>query len=147
MPRSIPKIGTVSRSSMHALLSAKTLEANEVDVVVRFISDGQPHRAIPLTGAMCTAAAAKLCGSIVHARLAEQPVAKGMVTIAHPSGRRHGQRDTQARQRVRVPNCQTHHGRRCLLERAKHPSIQPHQIVALFEKVSPPSITTEMDVN
>jgi 2-methylaconitate cis-trans-isomerase PrpF len=62
-------------------------EASEVDVVVRFISDGQPHRAIPLTGALCTAAAAKLRGSIVHARLAEQPVAKGMVTIAHPSGR------------------------------------------------------------
>lgn len=68
-------------------MSGKTQDASDVDVVVRFISDGQPHRAIPLTGALCTAAAAKLRGSIVHARLAEQPVSDGMVTIAHPSGR------------------------------------------------------------
>lgn len=87
VPRSIPKIAIVSRPSTHTLLSGKTQDASAADVVVRFISDGQPHRAIPLTGALCTAAAARLSGSIVHSRLAEKPVNEGMVTIAHPSGR------------------------------------------------------------
>lgn len=87
VPRTVPKIAIVSSSSTHTLLSGKTQAASDVDVVIRFISDEQPHRAIPLTGALCTAAAAKVEGSIVHQHLANQPVQKGMVTIGHSSGR------------------------------------------------------------
>ena len=86
-PRTIPKIAIVSPSSGHVLLSGETLQASSVDLVVRFISDTQPHRAIPLTGALCTAAAAKIERSIVNRLLANNPVEEGMVTIGHSSGR------------------------------------------------------------
>lgn len=86
-PRTIPKVAIVSPSTNQTLLSGKQLEASQHDLVVRFISDTQPHRAIPLTGALCTAAAAKIKGSVVQECLGTEPVDQGIVTIGHPSGR------------------------------------------------------------
>jgi len=86
-PRTIPKVAIVSPSSNQTLLSGKQMEAFQLDLVVRFISDTQPHRAIPLTGALCTAAAAKIEGSVVQKCLGVDPVDQEMVTIGHPSGR------------------------------------------------------------
>ncbi|KAJ9649252.1 hypothetical protein H2201_004259 [Coniosporium apollinis] len=86
-PRTIPKIAIVSPSTEHKLLSGRTLDASSIDLVIRFISDTQPHRAIPLTGALCTAVAAKIKGSVVQQCLAQQHVDPNMITIGHPSGR------------------------------------------------------------
>lgn len=86
-PRTIPKIAIVSPSKEHKLLSGRTLDVSSVDLVIRFISDTQPHRAIPLTGSLCTAVAAKIKGSVVQQCLAEQRVDPNMITIGHPSGR------------------------------------------------------------
>jgi len=68
---------------MVALVSAPPEGA---DVAVRMISSGQPHRATPLTGAMCLAIAARLPGSTVHAALRPGTPAEGDLTIAHASG-------------------------------------------------------------
>ena len=83
---SIPKIAIVAAPLDAAMLSGQRLNANDVDVTVRMISIGQPHRAVPLTGAMCLAVAAKLPGSVVNrlARGAESSDAP--VRIAQPSG-------------------------------------------------------------
>ncbi|KAF1917012.1 PrpF protein [Ampelomyces quisqualis] len=86
-PRTVPKIGLVSKSSRHAVLSGQTLEAAQTDVVVRFISDGQPHRAIPLTAALTTAVAARIPGSVVERFLSRTPVMQDVITIGHASGR------------------------------------------------------------
>ncbi|CAH1687390.1 putative 3-methylitaconate isomerase [Hyphomicrobiales bacterium] len=66
-----------------ALLSRPSDES--CDIVTRMVSTGQPHKATPLTGAMCLAAAVKLPGTIAHqlARISE-PGAD--VRIAHASG-------------------------------------------------------------
>ncbi|MBE7179896.1 MAG: PrpF family protein, partial [Terriglobus roseus] len=85
-PRVIPKIAIVSPRGDQKVLSGKTMPGSQLDVVVRFISDTQPHRAIPLTGALCTAAAAKVPGSIVQQCLPEHPVKDDMITIGHSSG-------------------------------------------------------------
>ncbi|KAF2497841.1 DUF453 domain protein [Lophium mytilinum] len=87
VPRTIPKVGIVSRAATHKVLSGETIEENSVDVVIRFISDEQPHRASPLTAALCTAVASKIKGSIVEQCLASKPINAGMVTIGHASGR------------------------------------------------------------
>ncbi|KAF2839636.1 DUF453 domain-containing protein [Patellaria atrata CBS 101060] len=84
--RSQPKIAMVSKPEEHTTLSGETLPASSVDLVVRFVSDGQPHRAIPLTGALCTAAAAQVPGTVVAELLAEERVMEGIVTLGHPSG-------------------------------------------------------------
>ncbi|KAF2017056.1 DUF453-domain-containing protein [Aaosphaeria arxii CBS 175.79] len=87
VPRVIPKIGIVSRSKTHKVLSGEKVNGNDVDVVVRFISDGQPHRAIPLTMALTTAVAARIEGTIVYQLLAETLVADDAITIGHASGK------------------------------------------------------------
>ncbi|KAK3062110.1 hypothetical protein LTS18_004805, partial [Coniosporium uncinatum] len=86
-PRVTPKIAIVSPSVTQVSLSGKKMEAEMLDLVVRFISDTQPHRAIPLTGALCTAVAAKVEGSVVQQCLERELVTEGMVTIGHPSGK------------------------------------------------------------
>jgi len=86
-PRTVPKIGLVSKSSKHPVLSGQTLESSQTDLVVRFISDGQPHRAIPLTAALTTAVAARIPGTVVEQLLASKPVVQDAITIGHASGR------------------------------------------------------------
>jgi 2-methylaconitate cis-trans-isomerase PrpF len=61
---SIPKVATVAAPADQTLLSGELLPANGTDIVVRMISIGQPHQAVPLTGALCLAVATKLPGSI-----------------------------------------------------------------------------------
>jgi 2-methylaconitate cis-trans-isomerase PrpF len=41
------------------------MPADAADVQIRMISMGKPHLAIPLTGALCTAVAARIEGSVV----------------------------------------------------------------------------------
>ena len=56
-----------------------------MDVTVRMISIGQPHRAVPLTGAMCLAAACRVPGSVAW-RLLPARAHAGPLRIGHPSG-------------------------------------------------------------
>jgi 2-methylaconitate cis-trans-isomerase PrpF len=55
----------------------------ETDIQVRMVSMGQPHRATPITGAVCLALACRVPGSLPH-RLCASKV--GPIRIAHPSG-------------------------------------------------------------
>ena len=87
VPRTIPKIGLVSMSSEHPVLSGQTLQTSQTDLVLRFLSDTQPHRAIPLTAALTTAVAARIPGTLVEQLLAPEPVMDGAITIGHASGR------------------------------------------------------------
>jgi 2-methylaconitate cis-trans-isomerase PrpF len=82
---SIPKIAMLAAPVDTKLLSGRTLAADEVDIVARAISVGQPHRAIPLTGALCLAVATRVPGSIAQELVrASEPSAP--VRIGHPSG-------------------------------------------------------------
>ncbi len=65
VPESVPKIALVGSPGDSRLLSGKTLRGEDCDVQVRMISMGVPHLAIPLTGAMCTAVAGRIPGTIV----------------------------------------------------------------------------------
>jgi hypothetical protein len=74
--RNIPQVG---------ILSAP--RDDQSHITVRMMSTGQPHRATPLTGAMCLATAMRLPGTIAAslARLPADPEAD--LIIAHPTGR------------------------------------------------------------
>ena len=67
-------------------LAGERIETGQVDLTARMISNGQPHRALPLTVTLCTAVAARIDGSLVNqaARLASDPDAE--IRIAMPSG-------------------------------------------------------------
>ncbi len=83
---SIPKVAMVTTPRDAHTLSGEMLSADSADITVRMISLEQPHRAVPLTGAMCLAVAARIEGSLVH-RIARRPAAMDEpVRIAQPSG-------------------------------------------------------------
>jgi hypothetical protein len=74
--RNLPQVGILSRPGA----------SDGVHITVRMISAGQPHRATPLTGAMCLATAMRLAGTIAAelARLPGDPLAD--LLIGHPTG-------------------------------------------------------------
>ena len=78
----IPKVAMVSGPRAGRTLSGRELAASDADIWVRMISVGQPHRAVPVTGAICLAVASRIPGSIP----AELNRSKGPTRIAHPSG-------------------------------------------------------------
>lgn len=80
---SIPKVAMVSAPQGSPTLSERKLAADEMDIVVRMISVGQPHRAVPITGAVCLAVAARVPGSIPHRLCAGS---EGPIRIGHSSG-------------------------------------------------------------
>lgn len=80
---SVPKVAMASAPQVSPTLSGRQLGAGEMSLVVRMISIGQPHRAVPVTGATCLAIATRIEGSVPH-RLAA--AGAGPITIAHPSG-------------------------------------------------------------
>lgn len=85
MISSVPYIGFVSPPAEAPTLSGETIAAGAIDLAARIISNGQPHRALPLTGSLCTAVAARIAGTVVADCLAEG-VADGPLRLGMPSG-------------------------------------------------------------
>jgi hypothetical protein len=82
--RSAPGIGFIAPPTEAPTLSGETIRAEEVDLTARFISNGQPHRALPVTSALCTAVAARISGTLVAEALRTDP--GGSIRIGMPSG-------------------------------------------------------------
>jgi 2-methylaconitate cis-trans-isomerase PrpF len=83
---SVPKVAMVGPPAPSRTLAGESLPADSLDVLVRMISIGQPHRAVPLTGAMCLAVAAKIRGTLVNRVASNTESSDGRVRIAQPSG-------------------------------------------------------------
>ena len=82
--RVVPFIAWVAPPAAARSLGGETLDAEAVDLTVRVISNGQPHRALPLTISLCTAVAAGIEGSLVAA--AARPGTEGKLRLGMPSG-------------------------------------------------------------
>ena len=80
----VPKVAVVAAPCDAPTLSGRVIAPGECDIVVRMISIGQPHRAVPLTGALCLAAACRTEGSVPHGLMSGAQ--SGPLRIAHPSG-------------------------------------------------------------
>jgi 2-methylaconitate isomerase len=81
----VPFICVVSAPADASTLSGERVTGGEIDFAVRFISNGQPHRALPLTGALCTGVAARIGGTVVAEALGGASGA-GALRIGMPSG-------------------------------------------------------------
>jgi len=79
----VPFIGFVSAPQDAQSLSGSPIKGDSVDLTGRMLSNGQPHRALPLTVSLCMAVAARIEGSLVH-----QLTRAGSddIRIAMPSG-------------------------------------------------------------
>ncbi len=83
---SIPKVAMVAPARAARTLAGERLTAEDADVTVRMISIGQPHRAVPLTGAMCLAVASRIEGTVVNRIARPSASPEDPVRIAQPSG-------------------------------------------------------------
>ncbi|MEH0696363.1 2-methylaconitate cis-trans isomerase PrpF [Vibrio owensii] len=79
-----PKIAFVSQPKSYLSSSGKTVEAGEVDILVRALSMGKLHHAMMGTAAVAIASAACVPGTLVN--LAAGGGGKESVTFGHPSG-------------------------------------------------------------
>ncbi|ABU71356.1 MULTISPECIES: 2-methylaconitate cis-trans isomerase PrpF [Vibrio] len=79
-----PKIAFVSQPKSHLSSSGKTVEAGEVDILVRALSMGKLHHAMMGTAAVAIASAVCVPGTLVN--LAAGGGEKESVTFGHPSG-------------------------------------------------------------
>ena len=80
----VPIIGFVAAPMDAPTLSREAIAADQVDLTVRFLSNGQPHRALPLTASLCTSIAARIEGTVVHAAMRRGDGAS--VRLGMPSG-------------------------------------------------------------
>lgn len=79
----IPKVAMLSSSQSATTLSGRVLAPEDMDITIRMISVGQPHRAVPITGSICLAVASRITGTIAHSlcRASDAPI-----RIGHASG-------------------------------------------------------------
>jgi 2-methylaconitate cis-trans-isomerase PrpF len=81
--RSVPFIGLVAPPRAWRTQSRIDRSASEVDIAVRMLSSGRPHRAIPITSALCVAVACRTPGTL-PAQLCSSTT--GPLRIGHASG-------------------------------------------------------------
>ena len=80
----IPAVGFVAPPMDAPTLAGDIIFAAQIDLTARFISNGQPHRALPLTASLCTAVASRIAGTLPFQALTRQP--DGAVRLGMPSG-------------------------------------------------------------
>lgn len=83
---SVPFVGFVSPPQDAKSLTGDTVRGTEVDLTGRMMSNGQPHRALPLTASLCMAVAARLQGSVVFEATRPTGNPESEIRIAMPSG-------------------------------------------------------------
>jgi 2-methylaconitate isomerase len=81
--RAVPFIGVVAPVRAWTTRSGVLREACDADIAVRMLSSGNPHRAIPVTSALCVAVAARTPGTVPNACVS---AAAGPLRIGHASG-------------------------------------------------------------
>ena len=84
--RIVPFIGFVAGPKDAQSLSGAAIKGDSVDLTGRMLSNGQPHRALPLTASLCMAVAARLEGSVVNQVTRQNPDPDAGIRIAMPSG-------------------------------------------------------------
>ena len=82
----VPFVALVARPRNFTTLDGKRFAAGTHDLTVRAISNGQPHRALPLTVALCVAVAARVAGTVAAELLGKNLAPETPLRLAMPSG-------------------------------------------------------------
>ncbi|WP_135465939.1 2-methylaconitate cis-trans isomerase PrpF family protein [Crenalkalicoccus roseus] len=83
---SVPFVCLVGPAAASPTLAGGTIPAAGMDLTVRALSNGQPHRALPLTVSLCAAVAARIPGTVVAEALPPGAPAGGPLRLGMPSG-------------------------------------------------------------
>ncbi|MFB6081145.1 MAG: 2-methylaconitate cis-trans isomerase PrpF family protein [Haloferacaceae archaeon] len=79
----VPFLQLVSPPRSYDCSTEGRVDANEIDVTGRIMSNGHPHHAYAMTGAMCLGAAARLPGTVPNEVIGP---GEGDLRIGHPKG-------------------------------------------------------------
>lgn len=82
-PSAVPKIALVGTPGPARDLAGAAIDPEAADLAVRMLSMENVHRVLPLTGAMCSAVAARISGTVPARRTKG---GRGDVRLANPSG-------------------------------------------------------------
>jgi 2-methylaconitate cis-trans-isomerase PrpF len=83
---SVPFVAFVAPPVAMTVLSGRKLAPADMDIAVRMMSNGQAHRATPLTGALCLAVATRIPGSIPNEMARRLAEGASQIRIGHASG-------------------------------------------------------------
>ncbi len=83
---SVPFVAFVAPPVAMSVLSGRKLAPADMDIAVRMMSNGQAHRATPLTGALCLAVATRIPGSIPNEMARRLAEGTSQIRIGHASG-------------------------------------------------------------
>jgi 2-methylaconitate cis-trans-isomerase PrpF len=81
----VPKMTIVAPPSEYETVSGLPVQADRIDIMGRMMSMQRPHPTYALTGAMCTAVAAVIPGTIV-CEVRRRDADNGRLRIGHPGG-------------------------------------------------------------
>ena len=84
--KAVPKVAMVAPPTTYTATNGREIGLDDHDLVVRVISMGNAHRAIALTGALCSAVAAAVPGSVVYDAVRPAARDRGLVLIGHGAG-------------------------------------------------------------
>jgi 2-methylaconitate isomerase len=80
----IPAVGFIAPAMDAPTLSGEPIRAADVDLTARMLSNGQPHRALPVTSSLCISVAARITGTVAHEALQAEP--GDSIRLGMPSG-------------------------------------------------------------
>ncbi|MGH9438681.1 MAG: PrpF domain-containing protein, partial [Terriglobia bacterium] len=80
----IPRVIMVSSRQEYSAIDGRSIGRQDADLVVRQMAMQRPHKALAVTGAVCTSVASRIPGTIVEECAA--PGESGEIRIGHPSG-------------------------------------------------------------
>jgi 2-methylaconitate cis-trans-isomerase PrpF len=84
--QAVPKVAVVAAPAAYTALSGRAVEAPEIDLLARMMSMGTLHRSYAVSGAVATAGAAMIPGTVVGDLLPESACGRDLLRIGHPGG-------------------------------------------------------------
>ena len=84
--QAVPKMAFVSEPQEYKNVTGQVTQKGEIDLTARIMSMGELHKAYAGTGAICTAGAARIEGTVVHEVLSRSALGMNQIRLGHPGG-------------------------------------------------------------
>lgn len=84
--QAVPKVAVVAAPRSYPALNGRLIESGDVDLLARMMSMGTLHRTYAVSGAVATAGAAMIPGTVVSDLLSENARGRDLLRIGHPGG-------------------------------------------------------------
>jgi 2-methylaconitate cis-trans-isomerase PrpF len=82
----VPKMAFVSEPQDYRAVTGRIVRKEEINLTARIMSMGTLHKSFALTGAICTAGAARIEGTILQPLLDKNHLEGKEIRIGHPGG-------------------------------------------------------------